>query len=100
MTAPLNPKFPLTTEDYAEIGEALVRAYVVRGILGHNTASDTCIDYIARDELDNDGARFVWDVLVATKPYNNDNTTEARQRLADWTIASGAMHKLAEHISQ
>lgn len=100
MTAPLNPKFPLTTEDYAEIGEILVRLYVTRGQLGHEVMTSTCVDYIARDIIDNDAGRLVWDIAVATSPYHKEVVEDARARLDQWTIESGILHAVAEVQSE
>jgi len=100
MTALLNPKFPQTTEDYAEIGEALVRLYVTRGHLGHEVMTSTCVDYIARDIIDNDAGRLVWDIAVATSPYRKQVVEDARARLDQWTIESGLLHAVAEVQSE
>lgn len=100
MTAPLDPTFPNTLEDYAEVGRALLRLYVARGALGHEVMASTCIDYIPREPMDHEAARLVWDIAVASSPFKKHPAVpDARERLQEWIMGGRRDLELAEHVA-
>lgn len=101
MTAPLDPTFPKTVEDYAEVGRALLNLYVARGALGHEVMASTCIDYIPREPMDHEAARLVWDIAVASSPFKKHSAgSGARERLQEWTMEGRRDLELAEHVAE